>query len=276
MAREVLVDNEGLATGVSYIDTRRRKEVQVRAKVVILAASACETARLLLNSRSRLHPNGLANSAGLVGRYLMDTVGTDLTVGFLPILADLDPHNEDGVGGMHLYMPWWNYQQQLRNQLPFARGYHIEFGGGRELPGCGIFNDMNHKEEGYGVDLKRRARKNYGTTIGFAGRGEMIPNPDTYCEIDPDVYGSVLELLEDHWSSGDAAPASARKALRECVEKLSPYARQLIQMRYVDDLSGQEVAERLNRSPNTVYVALSRTYRHLAGCVERRLAREGA
>jgi RNA polymerase sigma-70 factor (ECF subfamily) len=87
---------------------------------------------------------------------------------------------------------------------------------------------------------------------------------------------SVLELLEDHWSAGDGAPAPARKALRECVEKLSPYARQLIQMRYVDDLSGQEVAERLNRSPNTVYVALSRTYRHLAGCVQRRLAREGA
>lgn len=87
---------------------------------------------------------------------------------------------------------------------------------------------------------------------------------------------SVLELLEDHWSAADAAPAPARKALRECVEKLSPYARRLIQMRYVEELSAKEVAERLNRSPNTIYVALSRTYRYLADCVERRLAREGA
>jgi RNA polymerase sigma-70 factor (ECF subfamily) len=87
---------------------------------------------------------------------------------------------------------------------------------------------------------------------------------------------SMLDLLEDHWSAGDAAPAPARKALRECVEGLSPYARQLIRLRYAEGLSGQDVAERLNRSPNTVYVALSRTYRHLADCVERRLAREGA
>jgi RNA polymerase sigma-70 factor (ECF subfamily) len=87
---------------------------------------------------------------------------------------------------------------------------------------------------------------------------------------------SVLELLEDHWRAGDGAPAPARKALRECVERLSPYARQLIRLRYVEELSAQDVAERLNRSPNTIYVALSRTYRHLADCVERRLAREGA
>jgi RNA polymerase sigma-70 factor (ECF subfamily) len=87
---------------------------------------------------------------------------------------------------------------------------------------------------------------------------------------------SMLDLLEDHWSAGDAGPAAARKALRECVEGLSPYARRLIQMRYVEELSGQDVAQRLNRSPNTVYVALSRTYRQLADCVERRLAREGA
>ena len=65
-------------------------------------------------------------------------------------------------------------------------------------------------------------------------------------------------------------------AVRACVKKLSPYAQQLIRMRYVDELSALEVAERLNRSPNTIYVALSRTYRYLAGCVERRLAREGA
>ena len=87
---------------------------------------------------------------------------------------------------------------------------------------------------------------------------------------------SVLEMLEGHWSATETAPAPARKALRECVERLSPYARQLIHMRYVEDLSALAVAERLNRSPNTIYVALSRTYRHLAGCVQRRLAREGA
>jgi RNA polymerase sigma factor (sigma-70 family) len=87
---------------------------------------------------------------------------------------------------------------------------------------------------------------------------------------------SLLELIEDEWAAGDSEPAQARKALRECLQKLSPYAQQLIHMRYVEELSALDVAERLNRSPNTIYVALSRTYRHLAECVERRLAREGA
>jgi RNA polymerase sigma-70 factor (ECF subfamily) len=86
---------------------------------------------------------------------------------------------------------------------------------------------------------------------------------------------SVLEMLEDHWCATETPPAPTRKALRECVEKLSPYARQLIEMRYVEQLSAQDVADRLNRSPNTIYVALSRTYRHLAGCVQRRITREG-
>ncbi len=83
MAREVLVDAAGLASGVSYIDKKTRREVQARGRIVVLAASACETARLLLNSNPRQFPQGLANSSGLVGKYLMDTVGSDVR-GFHP------------------------------------------------------------------------------------------------------------------------------------------------------------------------------------------------
>ena len=138
MVREVLTDPDGRASGVSYIHKKTRQEVQVRGKVIVLAASACETARLLLNSRTQQFPNGLANSSGTVGKYIMDTVMSDVT-GYLPGLMDLPPHNEDGVGGMHLYMPWWNYQKQLRHELPFSRGYHIEFGGGRRgMPAPGL------------------------------------------------------------------------------------------------------------------------------------------
>src|SRR5207249_2774569 len=78
----------------------------VRARVVVLAASALESTRLLLNSRSGLYPNGLANASGTVGKYITDTTGTDVA-GFIPKMTDHVPHNHDGVGGMHLYMPWW-------------------------------------------------------------------------------------------------------------------------------------------------------------------------
>jgi choline dehydrogenase-like flavoprotein len=77
MAREVLLGKDGKAEGVSYIDKATRTEKRVSARAVVLAASACESARLLLNSTSAQFPNGLANSSGAVGRYLTDSVGSD-------------------------------------------------------------------------------------------------------------------------------------------------------------------------------------------------------
>jgi len=223
MAREVLVDAAGLASGVSYIDKKTRREVQARGRFVVLAASACETARLLLNSNPRQFPKGLANSSGMVGRYLMDTVGSDVA-GFIPALRDLPPHNEDGTGGMHLYMPWWNYDKQFKNQLPFARGYHIEFGGGREMPSAGI---LAHSERflggGYGLELKRGCRKLYGAFVGFSGRGEMIPNQDSYCERDDQVVDQWgIPVLKFHfkWSNDEILQARhMQETFQEIIRK---------------------------------------------------------
>jgi choline dehydrogenase-like flavoprotein len=183
MAREVTSDAEGRATGVSYVNTADGREQRVRARVVVLAASACESARLLLNSRSVCHPGGLANASGCVGRYLTDTTGTDVS-GYFPQLMDGLPHNEDGTGGLHLYMPWWLDDRKL----DFPRGYHIEFWGGRGTPSYGALNGIEKwNGGGYGRGLKQDCRRLYGATIGFAGRGEMIPNQDSYCEIDPEL-----------------------------------------------------------------------------------------
>jgi len=212
MAREVITGPDGRATGVSYIDKQTRKEVQVRGKVIVLAASSCETARLLLNSRSRRFPDGLANSSGLVGKYLMDTVMSDVSA-FVPKMMDLPPHNEDGVGGMHLYMPWWNCQTQQKHQLPFARGYHIEFGGGRQgMPMPGLLNGTEQLVGGgYGEKLKQDCRKLYGSFIGFHGRGEMIPNEDSYCESDNNVVDQWgIPVLKFHFQWGQDEILMAR------------------------------------------------------------------
>ena len=210
MVREVLVGPDGMATGVSYIDRKTRQETSVKAKVVVLAASCCETARILLNSKNSHFPNGVANSTGLVGRYIMDTVGASVS-GYLPILEDLPPQNEDGVGGMHLYMPWWQYQQQKAGKLPFARGYHIEIGGGRGMPGPGVLGGSERfLGGGYGVDLKRDLRKIYGANVSFAGRGEMIPNENSYCEIDPNVvdkWGIPVLRFHFKWSDDEILQA---------------------------------------------------------------------
>ncbi len=199
MAREILVGLDGRATGVSYIDKATRTEKRVLARAVVVAASSCESARLLLNSKSKLFPDGLANSSGWVGRNLTDSVGSD-GWGYVPEMAKIPPHNHDGVGGMHMYIPWWKYDR--KNDFP--RGYHIEIGGGRELPSAGMFDDLCDEVEGYGVNLKRTCRLRYGTTIAFAGRGEMIANPDTYCEIDPDLVDEWgIPVLRFHFKSSE-------------------------------------------------------------------------
>jgi len=201
MAREVTIDAQGRATGVSYIDKNLHRDEHVRARVVVLAASACETARLLLNSKSSQFPNGLANSSGVVGKYLTDTTGSDVS-GFVPKLMNHVHHNEDGVGGMHVYMPWW-----LDNRkLDFPRGYHIEVWGRRGMPGYGFMGGIHRYPSGggYGKQLKDDYRRYYGATIGFSGRGEMIPNDGSYCEIDPNVVDRWgIPVLRFHWQWTD-------------------------------------------------------------------------
>lgn len=202
MVREVTLNDRGLASGVTYIDTKTGTENHANARVVVVAASACETARLLLNSKSTQFPNGLANTSGVVGKYLTDTTGTDVG-GFIPKMMNHVPHNEDGVGGMHIYMPWW-----LDNRkLDFPRGYHIETGGGLTgPPEYGFLNGIQNYPSGggYGKKLKDDYRRYAGAQIYFSGRGEMIPNDKSYCEIDPtmkDKYG--IPVLRFHWEWSD-------------------------------------------------------------------------
>src|SRR5271156_1409595 len=206
MAREIVVGKNGRVEAVSYIDKATRSEKQVRARAFVVAASACETARLLLNSRSASFSEGLANSPGFTARYPTDPAAPHLA-GYSPQLEKMPPHNHDGVGGMHLYIPWWKFDR--KNDFP--RGYHIEFGGGRDMPGVGEFPYLCDHEEGYGEGLKKRARQTYGTGIGMAGRGEMIPNPDTYCEIDSEVvdqWGIPVLRFHFKWSEYELRQAA--------------------------------------------------------------------
>ncbi len=207
MAREVSVDSNGKPDGVIYIDRNTRAEHKVRAKAVILAASSCESSRILLNSKSKYHPNGLANSSGQVGRNLMDTVGFGLS-GYVPALEGMPKYNTDGFGGSHLYAPWWGYDDHQK--LGFPRGYHIEFGGGFGMPGPGSYHGLARKY-GYGAKVKQMAREEYGAGVGFAGRGEMIPNDMSYCEIDPNVVDQWgIPVLKFHFQWTDYEWKQAR------------------------------------------------------------------
>src|SRR5690349_21171897 len=212
MAREVLTDrNTGLATGISYVNKDDLQEYQVSGRTVILAASTCETARLLLNSKSQQHPNGIANSSNVVGKYLHDSTGSGMG-GIIPALFDRKRYNEDGVGGMHVYTPWW-----LDNKkLDFPRGYHIEYGGGFGMPLYGFswgIENLNGRYQvkgktkqpgGYGASLKEDYRFFFGAHVGMAGRGEAVAREDSYCEIDPNVVDKFgIPVLRFHTTYTD-------------------------------------------------------------------------
>ena len=201
MVREVELDKSGRASGVVFIDKASGQEHRAKARIVVLAASACESVRILLNSKSATFPQGLANSSGKVGKYLMDTVGSPVS-GQIPALENLPPHNEDGAGGIHVYSPWWLYKEA--GQLGFARGYHIEMGSGRRISSVGSMGSMAEFAGGYGRKLKEDMRRYFGSFIGLSGRGEMIPNEGSYCEIDPkgkDRWG--IPTLRFHWQWSD-------------------------------------------------------------------------
>lgn len=218
MVRKVMTNSEGLATGVSYVSKVDGKEYKLKGKAVVLGASACESARILLNSKSSEHPNGLANGSGVVGRYLHDSTGAS-RVGIIPELMDRDRYNEDGVGGMHVYSPWWLNDQKLN----FSRGYHIEYWGGMGMPGYGIGSGMDTLRQyikdqfgrptengGYGLSLKNDVKRFFGSVVGMSGRGESVPMYDNYCEIDPktvDKYGIPVLRFHYKWTDQERKQA---------------------------------------------------------------------
>ena len=222
MVREVITDEEGLATGVRYVNKRNQREYELKGRTVILAASACSTARILLNSKSGQHENGLGNNSDHVGRYLHDSTGASRAA-FLPDLMDRDIYNEDGVGGMHVYSPWWLEEANL----DFTRGYHLEIGGGMGMPSYGFGFAVNQYNQylgdrvgGYGNQLRDDIRKFYGARLSIACRGESIPQYTNRCELDPtvvDEWGIPVLRFDYKWTQHEINQA---RHMQDTMEEL--------------------------------------------------------
>lgn len=194
MVSKVLMAGAGRAEGVEYVDRKTGARHKVKARAVVVAGGTCETTRLLLNSGDT--PAGLANASGQLGRNLTDSTGASFGA-YVPALANRPRYNEDGIGGQHVYIPFWLYGEQKRGELDFARGYHFEIGGRFGIPPAAALPRV------WGADLKKAVRTASGATIGMTLRGEMIPNKDTYCEIDPGVkdrFGIPVLRFAFRWS----------------------------------------------------------------------------
>lgn len=175
VVHQVLTDpNTGKAKGISYIDRLTRTPREVRGKVVVLCAQAMESTRILFNSASREFPNGLANSSGVLGHYLMDHVTGGGARGVFPNLRER-PHVGPPRRPNGIYLV--RYRNVKDRHPDFIRGYGFQGGAGPR---------SNMRAPGIGKAYKEAVKEGtYGVSLG--GFGECLAYWDNFCEIDKNV-----------------------------------------------------------------------------------------
>ncbi len=120
-----------MRTGVTYIDRDTRKEVHVRAKAVVLAAGCSETTRIMLNSKSKRYPNGVANSSGQLGKNLCDQLYGTTVYGSLPQLRGASVFPDSVTDNTIAWLPRWQNLKKPREEK-FVRGYAMYVAGAAE------------------------------------------------------------------------------------------------------------------------------------------------
>ena len=207
--RHIEVDDNGKPKGVGFVDRRSKRFYEAKGRVIMLAASALESTRIMLNSVSRFWPSGIANSSGVLGRYLMDNFGGPGIRGLLPQLRDREPVNEDGKATGVDIVPYRN----IHSRHPrFIRSYVHEGGSGAR-----IFPGYARAMAGYGNEFKKTVRSYYTTPIAFNTRAEVLARWENYCEIDKDVVDSWgIPVLKLHCEFGD----NEREIAKDAVENL--------------------------------------------------------
>jgi choline dehydrogenase-like flavoprotein len=197
IAHEVLVDpNTGKARGVSFVDAQNRRTYEAKAKVVILAASTLESARLLLLSQSSKYPNGIANSSGHVGHNFCEHVMGPGITGMVKELVGVAPTLDDGKPG-GFYVP--RFRNVTDKQPDFIRGYGFEGGSG-----FSIFPDNAWNTPGFGGQFKKTVRDHAGAFIGMGGFGEVLARYENAVDLDPEVKDAWgIPVLRFNYQFGD-------------------------------------------------------------------------
>jgi len=174
----IVVDKQtGKAKGVHYVDAVTRNHREVFGKVLMLCAGTLESTRIMLNSTSSLHPNGIANSSGALGHYLMDHVGGGGASGSLPMLDSKHLEQDGRANG--IYIP--RFRNLTTKHGRFIRGYGFQGGAGQPL--------WEHAKgiPGFGSELKKKVREYHPWGIGLGGFGECLARLDNHVRLNKDV-----------------------------------------------------------------------------------------
>ena len=163
----ILTGDDGLANAVRYFERLTGDERVIPAKRVVLAASTVDSTRILLNSKSNTHPNGLGNGSDVIGRYLCEQFRFHI-LAFAPQLYGRAASNDDGISGGHIYIPRFEAPESRREYL---RGFGIQLWG----IGCGNNAKFAKRLPGFGPGFKNEIRKRYPALIQLHPYGEVLP-----------------------------------------------------------------------------------------------------
>ena len=184
-------------SGVRVIDARTGVEHAYTARVVFLCASAIESARLLLNSRSSSFPDGLANSSGQVGRNIMDHIKWGGASGEID---GFDDRTTLGARPNGIYVP--RFRNVGSRHPDFVRGYGFQGGAGRAGWGAAA------TAPGIGAEFKARLTALGPWSMSFGGYGEMLPDESNRATVHPtlkDRWGIPSVHIEAQWSANELA-----------------------------------------------------------------------
>jgi choline dehydrogenase-like flavoprotein len=194
MVYKVLMDaDKNRARGVLYIDRVTHQPHELAARVVILCAQNQESGRILFNSATTQHPQGLGNSSGVLGHYLTAHVRSGGGSGDFPVMGE-KPSRGGPVRPLGIYVARFRNLKGQPAHKKFLRGFGYE--GESSV-------DFNWGAAGFGAAYKN-ALLEPRTSLELTGFGEVLPRWDNFVEIDPDVkdvYG--IPVLKIHMSDGD-------------------------------------------------------------------------
>jgi len=203
----VVMDDRGKASGVVFLDRNTHAERQARGRVVVLAASALESTRILMNSRSRRFPQGVGASSGVLGHYLMDHFTLESASGIIPSLQSA---RRQPVGRpMGFIIPKYTNADPRFPDKRFLRGYYLAGDSRQQL------YEHAFAMRGFGRELRRKIREEIPYMFTIYAQGEPLPRYDNYVKLDPearDAWG--IPVLRFHASYGENELAMA-KAMRE-------------------------------------------------------------
>jgi choline dehydrogenase-like flavoprotein len=212
----------GRIAALEYVAQGQR--VRVETPVLVLAAGAVQTPRLLLANSNRENPKGLANHSGQVGRNFMETLFWSS--------AGLVPDLKNSQMGLPSDAICWDFNSP--NSLPGLAGGCRFNSNTQEIGLLGPIAYASRVVSGFGQALKSGLRAQFGHCLSVGAMGEFLPNDQTYVDLDPmakDSLGVPLPRIHSHLGPQEISrlrfmAKQARKLLHEAgatelVEELS-------------------------------------------------------